>query len=743
MPNKSIEEGTPNSIDEQREQQPEQLRSHSQSFLARLNPSQIIHSSSTHALIKLKSKKKAKPKTALDQATLRVLLAMPELLLWVAQFLRRLDWSRASLVCKTWSLVFGPLVWRSITIDSGSSSTWKARTRTPIMAAIERRASWVRHLNMVYEFMPSATSSSQSNSAFNLAMHCKNLQVLTIKNGRNRCLPNVITFDSENAETVQTATAVLAVQNPVWPPIQSKRLGWNKSKYQDRELDPVALFLLNCPRIKGLHLESMGPFLTRMFYQWMLNRSRDGRLETVVLSRMTIPSSKRVVFWKSCAHVRSLELLMLNFLPTPPIIALPRHDTMSELTQQIQQLQLQLQFQEQQLHQQQQHWHYLQQHLQHYQQQALHQQTLYPLLPPPPPPPPPPRSVPWELSFETMLPGVFRLQHLWLHGPQGLTLVEQVQLLKRCPSLKTLYWITRMSESLPKTFEDDNGHTEVTIGAQEAEFYWELERFSDPLVPMVPWKALQDLVQGRIWKNMESLMICDESLPDTMVAKIIEGMAAEPLSILRFGVPSSGFGIASFEALRPSFPILNVLNLHRCRFVRSGMVQEILSSSPCLRLLFADHIHSSDIYYGRSWVCQKSLEVLKVDIILDGPLPVSAPREAPGLSMERMRMYIYHPHQEIVMVRLGSLIRLKYLDLNQARSRLENHQFFVSMLYSHGLQYLGHLKRLRHFSYVTRKSYRRQVNVQSVRWMRKYWPRLEHVELDVAMYFSEAQNAVC
>ncbi|KAG0334318.1 hypothetical protein BG004_000476 [Podila humilis] len=129
-----------------------------------------------------------------------------------------------------------------------------------------------------------------------------------------------------------------------------------------------------------------------------------------------------------------------------------------------------------------------------------------------------------------------------------------------------------------------------------------------------------------------SVQVCQKqsthTITDTATATCTERTMAVPArttSLTKFQAHALEFpDFLVHRMLGAHYESLDMLDLSRCRWIRSETVQQILCSCPHLRVfdLVSEHLilEANDIVHGAPWVCQK-LQILRVEITV-GPVVI-------------------------------------------------------------------------------------------------------------------------
>ncbi|KAF9090989.1 hypothetical protein BGX27_002107 [Mortierella sp. AM989] len=270
---------------------------------------------------------------------------------------------------------------------------------------------------------------------------------------------------------------------------------------------------------------------------------------------------------------------------------------------------------------------------------------------------------------------------LWFEVHQGMTLVNQLDIIQRFPKLDSLYW--KFGNDSIRTQDADEMPSECRLSAKEIHLF------------------------GYHWSGSNRSV-------DVHMAKIIDGCQ----HVRSFNAICLNIGPLAFKSLKQRFDSFTQLWFDGCITMTSGMVQEILTSCPHLIRLKAAPLDVRDIlgnikgeqeeimFHPQEWVCLK-LTSFEVPIYgLDGK---------PAKWQRR------------VLQQLAKLERLEHLEIgvcDDDGSIHEYHSDGLDLRLESGLEILGSLKQLESIS--IEGLYQKMEEVD-IRWITQNFPRLKRI----------------
>ncbi|KAF9161476.1 hypothetical protein BGX20_002102 [Mortierella sp. AD010] len=296
--------------------------------------------------------------------------------------------------------------------------------------------------------------------------------------------------------------------------------------------------------------------------------------------------------------------------------------------------------------------------------------------------------IPNSMDNWTQFPSMTALS---LSDKSGLSLYQQLEIIKRCPHLRRLCWVT-VDTPLP-----------IPELCQ---------------VISTNCRELSELDFLPITGKITGLTVT--SISDADIAQLIN--SCNDLMVLKFY--PSGSGSLAIQAIRPHFSKLTRLEVSGGHLFDSDIVQEIMTSCPMLIELKADKLYARSI-----------LGAVK----RDAPEPGSDgydlhPQDWVCLNLRRLDVFIFGVHnsdmwQRQILHQLSRLKKLEELSIggwDDERSwsrdgldlRLERG---LDLRLERGLDILASLKQLRTFEF--RELYQQQ-GEQEIRWVLREWPKL-------------------
>ncbi|KAG0346882.1 hypothetical protein BGZ54_005079, partial [Gamsiella multidivaricata] len=173
-----------------------------------------------------------------------------------------------------------------------------------------------------------------------------------------------------------------------------------------------------------------------------------------------------------------------------------------------------------------------------------------------------------------------RLRHIFVDEPrQGAAGEDGVDLLMRFPDLRSLYW-----RSSPADYYNQSN--------------------------CLPLQRLGLAFLAGHWPQLEDLDFKGADVKDYDLAMILEGITR----LMNLRVVNTAFGPSAMDAIAKHYLSIKILDLTKCPYVKSSMVQTFLSSMPGLEYLSAYKLNCLDTVNGPPWV---SLNLQHLIICID------------------------------------------------------------------------------------------------------------------------------
>ncbi|KAF8940696.1 hypothetical protein BGZ58_005232 [Dissophora ornata] len=302
-----------------------------------------------------------------------------------------------------------------------------------------------------------------------------------------------------------------------------------------------------------------------------------------------------------------------------------------------------------------------------------------------------------------------KLRHLKMEGIDGISNVEQLQVVMRAPNLCSLDWTAAM----------------------------------DPESPQFPQDAYQEMMSRRACPQLKDLAISEIFMSDDNIALALNAMTTA--EGLRLGW--CGFAENGFRSLIPRHSkTIRVLELAQAYDMTSAMVQEILCSCPLLEVVRLDRIQGTELVQfeqgeaafdpkngdvpkatvGRDWVCL-GLKSLSMSFDLSASnsdatrdhiaSDISTDDEDPRRKQYELEQY--HAFRQIS--RLSRLETLDFGDMNTGRPKPAAQNLDLRLRErGGGLQALASLRKLKllRFFYTSQ-----ELGEEEIDWMVDHWPR--------------------
>lgn len=241
---------------------------------------------------------------------------------------------------------------------------------------------------------------------------------------------------------------------------------------------------------------------------------------------------------------------------------------------------------------------------------------------------------------------------------------------------------------------------------------WQWRLAGDFFFPKDEYRAL---MKRKPCLHLKSLDIARDDIEDEDFAVALDNMPPA----VSFVVPWTRFGSIAFKSLQyhKHCSTIKTLDLYRCCYVTSQMVQTLLSSCPLLESFAADMILGIDIVDGESWACLK-LTSLSIHLSLAGTIPEESQlmTQAEARSREQQR----------VCEQLSRLEKLERLNICRDVSRYENSMSLDFRLRKNGgvLEDLDGMKKLEYLNFHATDQ---KMDMEDLQWMFDHWPTLHFV----------------
>ncbi|KAI9235916.1 MAG: hypothetical protein BYD32DRAFT_463022 [Podila humilis] len=241
---------------------------------------------------------------------------------------------------------------------------------------------------------------------------------------------------------------------------------------------------------------------------------------------------------------------------------------------------------------------------------------------------------------------------------------------------------------------------------------WQWRLAGDFFFPKGEYRAL---MKRKPCPHLNSLDMARDDIEDEDLAVALDNMPPAVSLVAHW----TRFGPIAFKSLQVHrhCPSIKTLDLYRCRYVTSQMVQTLLSSCPLLESFAADIISGIDIVDGEPWVCLK-LKSLSIHLSLAGTIP----EESQSMTQAEARIR----EQQRVCEQLSRLEKLERLHICRDVSRYENSMSLDFRLRKNGgvLEDLDGMKKLECLNFHATDQ---KMDVEDLQWMFDHWPTLHFV----------------
>ncbi|KAG0341409.1 hypothetical protein BG000_009213 [Podila horticola] len=221
----------------------------------------------------------------------------------------------------------------------------------------------------------------------------------------------------------------------------------------------------------------------------------------------------------------------------------------------------------------------------------------------------------------------------------------------------------------------------------------------------------QALMKCRPCPSLSSLDVARDDVEDEDMAIALDNM---PLAV-SLVAHWTRFGPMAFRSLQVHrhCSSIKTLDLYRCAYVTSQMIQTLLSTCPLLESFAADMISGIDIVDGESWICLK-LKSLSVHLSLNGTIPEGSQSVTQVEARSR--------EQQRACEQLSRLEKLQRLHICRDAGRHQKSKSLDFRLRKNG----GVLEDLdmRKLEYLNFHATDQQMGVEDLQWMYDHWPRL-------------------
>ncbi|KAG0358029.1 hypothetical protein BG005_002830 [Podila minutissima] len=222
----------------------------------------------------------------------------------------------------------------------------------------------------------------------------------------------------------------------------------------------------------------------------------------------------------------------------------------------------------------------------------------------------------------------------------------------------------------------------------------------------------QALMKRRPCPSLSSLDVARDDIEDEDMAVALDNMPLAVSVVAHW----TRFGPMAFRSLQAHrhCTTIKTLDLFRCAYVTSQMVQTLLSTCPLLESFAADMILGIDIVDGEPWVCL-NLTSLLVHLSLNGTIP----EESQSMTQAEARSR----EQQRACEQLSRLEKLQRLNICRDVGRHENSKSLDFRLRKKGgvLEDLGDMNKLESLNF---HATGQQLDVEDLQWMYDHWPRL-------------------
>ncbi|KAG0000139.1 hypothetical protein BGZ79_006268 [Entomortierella chlamydospora] len=268
----------------------------------------------------------------------------------------------------------------------------------------------------------------------------------------------------------------------------------------------------------------------------------------------------------------------------------------------------------------------------------------------------------------------------------GLSSRQQLQIIRKCPQLRSLFWHFSFKDVTCK--EVCEAFSTYCLDLRE------LSLSSPDSSDLV---GIQD-------KHLSQVICCCRELS-------------------KFVISDMQFGPLSFQSLRPHFKSLRNLVLDRNPLLSGSMAREIMTSCPLLDALSIVSLKAKDVL----GVVQGESGVINIEgLTLHHPHP----QDWICLNLTSLTVYICgleskpSEWQRSVLKQLARLEKLELLDIGPDVPWGEMVQDGLDLRLASGLDILVTLKRLETIMFLR---LRQQMEEQDVKWMIQAWPRLRNI----------------
>ncbi|KAF9298319.1 hypothetical protein BGZ88_007164 [Linnemannia elongata] len=325
-----------------------------------------------------------------------------------------------------------------------------------------------------------------------------------------------------------------------------------------------------------------------------------------------------------------------------------------------------------------------------------------------------------NITGHTDTPPSFSPQSVQFKIVPGLSMIDQLEFLSRCPHLQDVFW-EPVSQDTHRQLQQATEQELMSMRAAIRRFF---QHTTWPHLKSVTVRKLGDFPDSSLASRLtvESL----DHILESILAGRLEQLVCK----------GSVLGAAGLRFLSRQFSNLSVLTGRRCAVISSPVVQQLLESCPQLTTIDVAELHIRDIRKGEPWVCTRMVDLsFSFNLWLEKgdvgwrDFACSPLSDTDQDALETTR---FIQDQHCVFDQLSRLTALKCLDVQVYPLRFNGvagsggsvmlHYGELDFRISHGLEMLSTLKELR--SLIFYGTFQR-LQRDDVEMMVAQWPQLD------------------
>ncbi|KAI9235915.1 MAG: hypothetical protein BYD32DRAFT_463021 [Podila humilis] len=281
-----------------------------------------------------------------------------------------------------------------------------------------------------------------------------------------------------------------------------------------------------------------------------------------------------------------------------------------------------------------------------------------------------------------------RIRSLHLKHLDGMSLIQQLGVFKKCPQLTCLWW----------EFDHSEGRS-------------------------FPAKVLCESIVTGQWPHLHSLSLSPNCMTDQDLAIVLGGL--NPMTVLE--LPHADIGSLASVALEKHFPTLKQLHLipGQKGVDLGALSNRVLIQCPNLKSIKTEVMSVKKLSElpDVRWACQSLHHLeMRFDFSL---LAGQAEQEA--------------RYRDLLLQQLGSLTQLRTLDISRRQPHIATEEVGLRLSLSHGLHALSELGRLERLNFLGSEQ---RWTMNEANWIIEHWKQLKEIKGECSPFLETRSQVV-